>query len=184
MFIQELFKKKKIIPDYSFSIYLPYIIGETGGKLILGGINPQFAASEFRYVPADFPSKSSVKLDDFLVGNYSLSIGNMDALIDVGTSTIMIDWRILNSIKISLPPLNDCSNLQVFPKTSFVIKEISFDLEPEDYILTQKKNGKVQCILGPTEKHDKNTWDRIILENTTLTSTLPITASASHLQSG
>eukprot|EP01017_Pseudomicrothorax_dubius_P034130 TRINITY_DN4642_c0_g1_i3.p1 TRINITY_DN4642_c0_g1~~TRINITY_DN4642_c0_g1_i3.p1 ORF type:complete len:396 (-),score=79.61 TRINITY_DN4642_c0_g1_i3:85-1272(-) len=145
-FVQQMYQQG-LIPDDSFSLYLTENQGKTGGKLVLGGVDPNYAASNFTYIPLFSESFWVVELDNIKVGNISCGIENMIAILDSGTPSIASEKAIIGKIRSALPPIN-CEDFSNLPNITFVIKGHELTLEPEDYLYFFKNTEKVDCLYG------------------------------------
>eukprot|EP01017_Pseudomicrothorax_dubius_P037133 TRINITY_DN5405_c0_g1_i1.p1 TRINITY_DN5405_c0_g1~~TRINITY_DN5405_c0_g1_i1.p1 ORF type:complete len:384 (+),score=100.19 TRINITY_DN5405_c0_g1_i1:75-1226(+) len=145
--VQALFKEGQIDSD-SFSLYFTDSIGEVGGRFIIGGVNPAYAASSFAYLPLVNKTYWTLALETIKVGGVSFGTKNMVAIIDSGSSVIGTEKKLADKIKAALPPLKDCQDLKAFPALTFVINGNDLTLQPSDYILTFKQGQVEQCLIG------------------------------------
>eukprot|EP01017_Pseudomicrothorax_dubius_P047924 TRINITY_DN8649_c0_g1_i1.p1 TRINITY_DN8649_c0_g1~~TRINITY_DN8649_c0_g1_i1.p1 ORF type:complete len:396 (-),score=87.40 TRINITY_DN8649_c0_g1_i1:98-1285(-) len=144
--VQQMYEQG-LISDNSFSLYLTDNKGHSGGKLILGGINPNYAASNFTYIPLFSESLWVLQLDNIKVGNISCGIDNMVAVIDSGTPSISAGKTIVDKIRSTLPQLH-CTDITNLPNITFVIKGYDLVLEPKDYLYYFEDSEKIDCIFG------------------------------------
>ena len=70
----------------SFSFLLSQTPGAEGSKIVLGGINPDYAESPMKYYPLSDPKYWKIALDSLSVGENVTK--NLHAIVDTGTSVI------------------------------------------------------------------------------------------------
>ena len=73
-----------MVSDSSFSFIFSRTAGEEGSKLILGGINPAYNSTEFKYYPLVAENYWMIQLDAVTVGDNKLQ--NVQGVVDTGTS--------------------------------------------------------------------------------------------------
>eukprot|EP01017_Pseudomicrothorax_dubius_P042565 TRINITY_DN6971_c0_g1_i3.p2 TRINITY_DN6971_c0_g1~~TRINITY_DN6971_c0_g1_i3.p2 ORF type:complete len:208 (-),score=53.93 TRINITY_DN6971_c0_g1_i3:149-772(-) len=136
------------ISDNSFSIYLTDTIGDKGGKLVIGGVNPAYAASEFRYFPLSSQTYWAIGLDDIKLDDTSYGVQDMVAIVDSGTSLIAGDKKIIDKMKAKFPTQINCTDFSGLPTLTFVLSGFEYTLQPKDYIVSFMNGDQLQCILG------------------------------------
>jgi hypothetical protein len=94
-FFQNLIAQN-LISDPSFSFY----ISDTSSAIVLGGVDPKFAASEFVYFPIINDGYWSVNADSLDIGEESFEFPDrhLVALFDSGTSRIIVSARVFKFI--------------------------------------------------------------------------------------
>ncbi|XP_017075586.2 lysosomal aspartic protease [Drosophila eugracilis] len=135
-----------LIKSSVFSIYLNRngTNAVNGGELILGGTDSTLYSGCLTYVPVSTPgywqfTMTSGKLKDFKFCT------NCEAILDVGTSLIVIPEAVLDDINEMLGVLNpkdsssvflvNCSRISEFPDVIFTIARREFRLKSSDYVL-------------------------------------------------
>eukprot|EP00744_Colponema_vietnamica_P000805 GILI01001400.1.p1 GENE.GILI01001400.1~~GILI01001400.1.p1 ORF type:complete len:377 (-),score=149.38 GILI01001400.1:41-1171(-) len=139
--------EQKVIDDYSFSFYLSKAPG-AGSSLVLGGVNPKYASSSFKYYPLLQKSYWLIAMDDVQLGGKGLGLTNPRAILDTGTSLIVgpkdAVAPLIGGIKVNA----DCSGLDQLPTLTFKIGGDEYTLEGPKYVLKITVFGQSQCQLG------------------------------------
>jgi len=81
--------EQKLVDSNSFSFFLTQTPGAEGSKMILGGINPDYAETPFNYFKLTSLNYWRIAMDSMQVGDNTVAV-KMDAVIDTGTSVIFI----------------------------------------------------------------------------------------------
>lgn len=139
----DLLVKQGLIEEASYSFFLskdPSVQGE----LILGGIDPKYNATAFKYYTVVQAGYYMVALADFGVGNTSYARDSMKAIVDTGTTLIVAPLDIVNKIKNLFPANLDCNNTSQYPNLYFTFNGDKYEVTPDYYLL----NDDGQCILG------------------------------------
>lgn len=76
-----------LVDTNSFSFALTPNAGQEGSRLILGGVNPDYADGEFKYYPLVSETYWMIQMDNMTVG--AQSSGYLKAIVDTGTSAIV-----------------------------------------------------------------------------------------------
>jgi hypothetical protein len=125
----------------SFSFYLS---SSTGSALVLGGIDEQYAAGPFNYVPLASDSYYLIALDDITVNGQSFKVDNMQGIVDTGTSLLVGTATWVSQILKALPGNVNCNDLSTYPDIIFTIGGVQYSLSAEFYVL----NVAGTCLLG------------------------------------
>lgn len=136
-----------LISDKSYSFYLSHG-GVTGSSLVLGGVNKDYATSDFKYYSLLSDSYWLIPLDDVKLGGTSYKNGTLKGIVDTGTSVIVGPTELISPITAKFPSTIDCSNLSQYPNLDFVIGGDTYTLTPDYYILKLTVLGQTQCTLG------------------------------------
>jgi len=137
---------QNLIDDASFSIY----ISDNGSTLVLGGIDPQFAQSEFTYFPIINNGYWSVFAQTFFVGHKTLApqVGSWVAMFDSGTSRIIapepIVELVLSVTGLTSNNIYDTEVLSMLPTVGFQIGNILLAIPPSAYMICEEG----VCFLG------------------------------------
>ncbi|EAR83040.1 eukaryotic aspartyl protease (macronuclear) [Tetrahymena thermophila SB210] len=143
--IDMLYQEGKI-SENSFSIYLSSKQNTNESELILGGFNPIYAETEFKFYPI-YKDYQYVLKGNYLKFN-NLKIDVSTVIIDSGTSTISGDENILGPIAQAFPSTIDCYNITGFPSIFINFDGDDYELLPEDYIYSYTYKGVLNCRLG------------------------------------
>lgn len=146
---QALYEQGKV-NDESFSFYLTQNPGQEGSELVLGGVDPQYAASAFQYVPLSSESYWLIDMDDLKFDGLQMNISNLKGIVDTGTSVLVGPKAIVDKMlaRFANPKAIDCDTLDQNPNVEFVIAGKSYVLQPRDYILKVTALGQTQCTVG------------------------------------
>ncbi|EAR96068.1 eukaryotic aspartyl protease (macronuclear) [Tetrahymena thermophila SB210] len=138
------------VSDGSFSFFLTDKAGEEGSALVLGGVDPQFAASDFKYYPVTLEAWWVIAVSKVTLGNKTYQLTN--SIVDTGTSVLVGPKAIVSDMVKSLPNKGaqavDCSTISKFPNLTFTIGGDDYVLAPTDYILQVTAQGQTECVLG------------------------------------
>lgn len=138
------------VADGSFAFYLTSKAGEEGSSLVLGGVDPQFAATPFKYYPVTIEAWWVIDVTAVVLGNTTYQLTN--AIVDTGTSVLVGPKATVAKMLKTLPNKGaqnvDCSKISTYPTLSFVISGDTYSLDPTDYILQVEAQGETQCVLG------------------------------------
>lgn len=136
--------RQKLLSDASFSFFLTKEAGEAGSQLVLGGVDPAYAKSEFKYYDLTMENYWFIDMAGLSLGSYSTQ-DNLHAIVDSGTSVIVGPKAIIDEMTAQLPSSLDCSKLDTYPDLTFTIGQDDYVLKPAEYILNIE--GTV-CQLG------------------------------------
>jgi len=133
----EVFVEEGSVSDGSFAFYLTSVAGEEGSSLVLGGVDPQFAATPFKYYPVILEAWWVIEVSAVVLGNKTYNIKN--AIVDTGTSVLVGPKATVAAMLKTLPNKGaqsvDCDKISTFPTLSFIISGDTYTLDPTDYIL-------------------------------------------------
>jgi len=73
---------------------------QAGSRLILGGVDPKFAAGSFKYYPVSMEAWWVLKFSGVKVNNSNVALDS--AIVDSGTSILMASPAVANDIKTNL----------------------------------------------------------------------------------
>jgi hypothetical protein len=76
-----------LVESNSFSFALTSKPGQEGSRLVLGGVNPDYADEEFRYFPLVSETYWMIGMDNIMLGDGQT--GPIEAIVDTGTSAIV-----------------------------------------------------------------------------------------------
>lgn len=144
----EYLVEQNLVASPSFSMYLGN--EEQSSIMVLGGVDPDLAASEFVYVNLEAAEYWGINIDGVKVGDYMVpaSQKNVVAIIDSGTSLIVGSTAVITPIYNQLGFTNretfDCSEAAQFPNIEIVVGNLILDITPEQYVIP--KSG--YCTLG------------------------------------
>ncbi|KAI7869186.1 endopeptidase [Spinellus fusiger] len=139
-------------PVFSFKLdYTPRTEGN-GGELLLGGIDEKHYTGDITWADVKHKGYWEIGLDDATIGGVSVVKGDVDVIIDTGSSLLVFPTNVarrLNKIigaykNFSGQYYVDCNRLSELPELCFTISGNDFCLKGEDYIL--KVNS--QCMSG------------------------------------
>eukprot|EP00743_Colponemidia_sp_Colp-15_P002315 GILK01002510.1.p1 GENE.GILK01002510.1~~GILK01002510.1.p1 ORF type:complete len:415 (+),score=48.30 GILK01002510.1:78-1322(+) len=132
--------QKGVLPKNQFSVYMSNQDG-MDGALILGGIDPQFVASDWVYADVHGSSYWEILMGDIKVGDVAMNFCSGDgcrAAVDTGTSMIAGPSAAIESLMHQLGVRSDCSNFHQLPNLKFLIGGKELVLEPEDYVMQSR----------------------------------------------
>ncbi len=147
-----LFQQGKVDGN-SFSFYLTKEPGVEGSAMVLGGVNPQYAASEFKYYPLTSETYWLVNMSDVVFNGTSFKKNSvLMAIVDTGTSVIAGPTKIVDEMLKAYGPGRekkiDCATIDQQPDLAFKFGSDSFVLKPKDYILKVTSGAQSECIIG------------------------------------
>jgi len=147
---------QKLVSDPVFSVWLSKDPrGQSGGQLILGGIDNTYYKGDLFYVPLTEKTYWQFKFDDLLYGGVSQKYcdGGCDVIADTGTSLIAGPPKIISDLNRRLGALTiingealfpSCNATTKLPNVAFVIGGKTFELTSKDYVI----NSGGDCISG------------------------------------
>lgn len=138
-----------LVKDKSYSFYLSRA-GAAGSSLVLGGVNTDYAASDFKYYPLLSDSYWLIPLQDIVINgtSYKPASTQLKGIVDTGTSVIVGPTELIAPITKLFPSTIDCTKFDQYPDITFSIGGDNYTLAPEDYILKLTVLGQTQCTLG------------------------------------
>lgn len=151
--IFDLLVEQKQVDGNSFSFYLTKVAGQDGSALVLGGVNPKYAAGEFKYYPLKMKNYWAVAMDDVIFNGTSYKVNpNLLGIIDTGTSVIVGPQAVVDKMTAGFGPGKqkqvDCDTLDTLPTLTFKFGGDSYVLTAADYILKVDEGKKSVCIVG------------------------------------
>jgi len=130
----------------SFSIYLNNQPGFTGSQLILGGIDSDLAASDFKYYDLVSETYWEIELNQISFNGYSFLSKPSTAIIDSGTTLLTGPPEFFEEImNIVGSSQFDCSATAALPDISFQIGSDLYSLGPDFYVV---QTSDTQCEIG------------------------------------
>lgn len=139
-----------LVTDKSFSFYLtPSAKQKRGSKLILGGIDPKYAAGEFTYHNLKKEDYWLIQLESVRIGAVQVA-GSINGIVDTGTSTIVANESIVAKMLLVIGAVQqiDCGRIPSLPVLHVQIDGKDYPLPPDMYILEVTMFGQTQCIVG------------------------------------
>lgn len=138
-----------LVNDKSYSFYLSRG-GATGSSLVIGGVNKDYATTDFKYYSLLSDSYWLIPLEDIVINGTSYKPSNttLKGIVDTGTSVIVGPTELITPITSLFPSTIDCNNLNSYPDLTFTIGGDKYTLTPEFYILKLTVLGQTQCTLG------------------------------------
>lgn len=97
---QKMFEEG-LVDTNSFSFALSPQPNEEGSKLVLGGVNMDYADSPFKYYPLVSETYWMIQMDKISVG--PVSVPYLKAVVDTGTSAIVGPKHLINGLIMNLP---------------------------------------------------------------------------------
>ena len=119
----------------------------------MGGVNPAYAASEFKYYKLSKERYWELLLDDIIFNGTSYKVNPIiTGIVDTGTSVIVGPTKVVDEMTKGFGPGKqkqvDCSTLNSLPVLTFVIQGDRYDLTGNDYILRVQEGKSEVCIVG------------------------------------
>lgn len=141
------------LQGYSFSFYLTKKAGQDGSALVLGGVNPKYASSSFKYYPLKMHNYWLLEMNDIIFNGTSYKTSkDLIGIIDTGTSVIVGPTAVVEKMTAGFGPGKqkqvDCNTLPSLPTLEFKFGSDSYVLKAEDYILQVQEGAKTVCIVG------------------------------------
>jgi len=113
--------------------------------LTIGGYDSKFAPNGFNYVGLVSETYWMIGIDGISVGGEKISVSGAKGVVDSGTSLLVGDANLVNSITPKLGTVNqDCSNLDSLPDLTFELGGVQYTLTSRDWVI-QVQN---ECISG------------------------------------
>ena len=129
-----------------------YLSNDDDSALSFGHIEHDRFEGELAWQPISDEGYWQVKMDDFQVGGKASGICGKDGcqtVIDTGSSMLMAPPAMVSQIEKALDVKEDCSNFESLPTLGFTFQGRTYDLKPEEYIDSQKReDGTDGCWLG------------------------------------
>jgi cathepsin D len=86
---------------------------------VLGGVNPDYAAENFKYYPLIAQNYWMIAVDKVTLGENSITA--LRGVVDTGTSVIVGPKSFVDPLIKGLPANPDCATLDQFPDMTFTI---------------------------------------------------------------
>lgn len=138
--------------DNSFAFYLTAESGADGSALVLGGVDPQYATTPFKYYPVRLQAWWVVDVRGITVNGQVIHLDG--GIVDSGTSVLVGSPSAVKKVfAAGLPDSQqvDCDKIDTYPSISFNVGGDEYALAPTDYIIKATVLGVTQCILGIME---------------------------------
>lgn len=100
---------QNLVDSNSFSFALTAEAGKEGSKMVLGGVNMDYADGPFKYYPLVSETYWMIQMDNMKVGDNET--GYLKAIVDTGTSAIVGPKKLISKLIQGLPNKPDCSEL-------------------------------------------------------------------------
>jgi len=152
--IFDLLYKQGLVSGNSFSFYLTKKPGENGSALVLGGVNANYAAGEWKYYNLRAKNYWLLDMADVVFNgtSYKPSSGDLLAIIDTGTSVLAGPTKLVDEMTKAFGTGKekqvDCATISSLPILSFKFGSDTYNLKGEDYILQVNEGSKTVCIVG------------------------------------
>lgn len=124
-----------MIEENSYSFFLTKQAGTDGSRLVLGGVNPKYAAGDFKYYDLAHANYWMIAMDKLSVNGTNATISNLFGIVDTGTSVIVGPTALVKQITAALPSVINCTDFSGYPNLVFTIGGDDYVLTPDDYIL-------------------------------------------------
>jgi cathepsin D len=139
-----------LVTDHSFSFYLTQEAKQKrGSKLVLGGINPNYAVGEFTYHKLIKEDYWLIEVDSVRVGAVEVA-SKLNGIVDTGTSTLVANKDIVAKMLLIIGAVQqiDCAKIPSLPTLHVNIDGKDYPVPPDMYILEVTMFGQTQCIVG------------------------------------
>jgi cathepsin D len=152
-----------LVQQNVFSVWLSDISdpdAQTGGELLLGGIDSTKYSGALTYVPLTNETYWQFGLDDITISGTAQKFcpnGPCKAILDTGTSLLVGPTEAIKAINaklggIEIPATGEyiipCKKIPLLPNIGFVINGKSFVLTAKQYVLQITQDGETSCISG------------------------------------
>lgn len=160
--VLQALKTAGVINDRIFTIYFydnPYANGNVDSMVTFGGYNPSYIQGNYTYSPLVSTDTWTIEMKEFLVGDQKIALTNTKALIDTGTSYVIMPLEeftlFTQIIKTTVSSACDFSNkeytcpsmaLTKFPTLKVKFGTQEFILEPKNYVRTEF--GRLRIMVG------------------------------------
>jgi hypothetical protein len=141
---------QKLINDNSFSFYLSQTPEQSRqSKLILGGVNANYAASDFTYHNLKSEDYWLIGVD-FIRMSFAKVATNLNGIVDTGTSAIVTSYSVAAELLAIIGAVQtiDCGKISNLPDLNVVIDGKQYSVPASMYILKITQFGQTQCIVG------------------------------------
>ncbi len=118
--IFDLLYKQGRVEGNSFSFYLTKKAGQDGSALVLGGVNPKYASTQFKYYPLKMHNYWLLEMTDIVFNGTSFKTSqDLIGIIDTGTSVIVGPTDVVERMTAGFGPGKqkqvDCSTIPKLP---------------------------------------------------------------------
>jgi cathepsin D len=142
--------QQQLITDASFSFYLSQTPEQKRqSKLVLGGINQNYAAEAFTYHALKSEDYWLIGVD-YLRMSFLKAATNLNGIVDTGTSAIVTSYKVAAEFAAIIGAVEtiDCGKVDKLPNLEVVIDKKQYTVPPSMYILKVTQFGQTQCIVG------------------------------------
>lgn len=145
--IFELLAQQNTFDSHSFSFYYTKE-GAAGSSLVLGGVNPKYAASSFKYYDIKDNHLWMVDVAGITFDGKSVGTSTMTAIFDSAITGILGPTKIMDTIKayFGTDGTVDCSKINDYPDLTFTIGEDDYTFKSSDYILKVVEQSTTVCV--------------------------------------
>lgn len=135
------------IPEASFSFYLSRVAGSTTGRLVLGGLNPNYFTGDLKYYPLISETYWVIALKSFQINNVTITAEK--GILDTGTSLMVGSADLINNITSQIGIVDSsCAGIEKLPDVTINISGDNYVLTYNDYVLKVSLMGYSQCVCG------------------------------------
>lgn len=159
--IFESLYKQGLSSENSFSFYLTDKPNGEGSRLFIGGVDPLYYEGKLTYHSLSSHDYWSLQLDGIQI-NDTIYGQNAHAIIDSGTSLILMIPEIFGSLGLPQSQEIDCEEVKLLPTISFIFDDIKYSLTPDQYVIRIDRYWKVQCIMGIAQSNIHSGVDVIL----------------------
>ncbi|KAH8271426.1 hypothetical protein KR018_009787 [Drosophila ironensis] len=148
----KLLCNQNLVNECMFSVYLQRTEDEgVGGEIIFGGVDKSRFTGRLHYVPIAHANVWKLTISKAFAGT-SLIDANMDALLDTGTSYILMPRQTYDNLLAIMPGeskgieyILNCRR-NALPHIQLIIGGKPFYLAPKDYLIEVELEFKIICI--------------------------------------
>lgn len=143
---EELYRQGQI-NEASFSFYLSKVAGGETGRLVLGGVNPDYYVGDMKYYDLISETYWVIAMDNFNINGKQIKAEK--AILDTGTSLIIGSTDLINQINDLIGTVDSsCNEIESLPNVSIFIGGDEYILTPDDYVMKVTIFGYSQCVSG------------------------------------
>ncbi|KAH8291800.1 hypothetical protein KR054_000742 [Drosophila jambulina] len=150
----ELLCAQRLVAECIFSVYLRRVPGESAsGEILIGGFDKSLFEEELHYVPIIESDSWKLEISQTVVGNSTIG-GQQGAILDTGTSMVLMPQDTYNSLLKALPARLQGGNYVLtcrqpsLPHINLHIGGKVFPLTSDDYLVELDENHKKICVLA------------------------------------
>jgi cathepsin D len=127
--------------------------GTKDGELIIGGIDKSKFSGDLNYLPAVNANSWEIKVDDAYVGGSACGLSGKTAMIDTGTSYLLMPPSDADAVHSKIPGSAHNGEMFALPCDSSVSLQIGFNgvkytVSPKDYVGKVSGSGCISNIIG------------------------------------